>query len=213
MMCWMMIYSMINYQNSDNMENDFASIYEQMKLHGMKVQTPKVFIRVPDAKTVLKSALTYFLGLEGKQLVWLHQYDSVAEWLADNEGRGLLLYGTSGLGKTFLTRYVISAILLKYCNKVVSSFDMVEVNKNPENVLQKHIIALDDIGTEEISVKYGEKRSVVPEILDSVEKYGKLILLTSNLGAEQLVQKYGTRTMDRIIATTKRVEFTGKSFR
>jgi DNA replication protein DnaC len=195
------------------MENDFSGIFEQMKMHGMKVQTPKVLIQVHDAKTVLRNALTYFLGLEGKQLIWLHQYDAVAEWLENNEGRGLFLYGTSGLGKTFLTRYVISAILLKYCNKVVSSYDMVEANKDPEKVLQKHIIALDDIGTEEISVKYGEKRSVVPEILDSVEKYGKLILLTSNLGAEQLVQKYGTRTMDRIIGTTKRIEFTGRSFR
>lgn len=195
------------------MENDFAAIVEQMKIHGMKVQVPKVFIQVPEAKIILKNALTYFLGLEGKQLVWLPQYDQVAEWLENNKGLGLFLYGTSGLGKTFLTRYAISAILLKYCNKVVSSFDMVEANKEPEKVLQKHIIALDDIGTEEISVKYGEKRSVVPEILDSVEKYGKLIMLTSNLGAEQLVQKYGTRTMDRIIGTTKRIEFAGKSFR
>lgn len=195
------------------MENEFAEIFEQMKAHGMKAPTPKVFIRIPNAKTILRNALTYFLSLEDRQLVWLPQYDAVAEWLEDNEGRGLFLYGTSGLGKTFLTRYVIPAILLKYCNKVVTSFDMVEVNREPEKVLQKHIIAIDDAGTEEISVKYGEKRSVVPEIMDSVEKYGKLILLTSNLGAEQLVQKYGTRTMDRIIATTKRVEFTGKSFR
>lgn len=195
------------------MENDYVDFFERMKAHGMKVMQPKVIIQIPDAKTVLRKALTYFLGLEGKRLVWLPQYDEVAEWLENNEGRGLFLYGSSGLGKTFLTRYVISPIILKYHNKVVSSFDMSEVNKDPEEVLRKHIIALDDIGTEEISVKYGEKRSVVPEILDSVEKYGKLILLTSNLGAEQLVQKYGTRTLDRIIATTKRIEFTGKSFR
>lgn len=193
--------------------NEFAEIYESMKIHGLKVPTNKVSIRIPNAKTVLENALKYFLSLESKEMTWLPQYDFVAEWLEDNKGRGLLLYGSCGLGKTFITRYVIPAILLKYCNKVVHSFDMVEVNKDPDKVLSKHIISIDDVGTEEISVKFGEKRSIVPEILDATEKYGKLLLLTSNLGAEDLIKKYGNRTFDRIFAVTKRVEFNGKSFR
>ncbi|MEA4937203.1 MAG: hypothetical protein VB102_11260 [Paludibacter sp.] len=193
--------------------NEFAEIYESMKMHGLKVPANKVQINVPNAKKVLENALNYFLNLEGKEMKWLPQYDSVAEWLEDNKGRGLLLYGSCGLGKTFLTRYVITAILLKYCNKVIHSFDMVEVNKDPDKVLNKHIISLDDVGTEDISIKYGERRSIVPEILDATEKYGKLILITSNLGGEDLIKKYGNRTMDRILAVTKRIEFNGKSFR
>lgn len=193
--------------------NEFAEIFESMKMHGLKVPINKVQINVPNAKKVLENALNYFLNLEGKEMKWLSQYDSVAEWLEDNKGRGLLLYGSCGLGKTFLTRYVITAILLKYCNKVVHSFDMVEVNKDPDKVLSKHIISLDDVGTEDISIKYGERRSIVPEILDATEKYGKLILITSNLGGEDLIKKYGNRTMDRILAVTKRIEFNGKSFR
>jgi DNA replication protein DnaC len=90
---------------------------------------------------------------------------------------------------------------------------MSEVNSDPDKVLTKHIISLDDIGTEEISVKFGERRSIIPEILDSAEKYGKLIIMTSNLGATDLIAKYGNRTFDRIISTTKRIEFKGKSFR
>ena len=146
-------------------------------------------------------------------MIWLPQYDQIAEWLEDNKGRGLLLYGSCGLGKTFLTRYVIPAIILKYHNKVVHSFDMTELNKEPDKVLAKHLIAIDDIGTEDISIRFGEKRSVVPEILDAAEKYGKLLLLTSNLGGEDLIKKYGNRTFDRILAVTKRIEFNGKSFR
>lgn len=184
-----------------------------MKIHGLKTPVQKVVVRVPNSKTVLQNALTYFLSLEGKQPVWLPQYDQVAEWLSNNEGRGLLLYGSCGTGKTFLTRFVLPAVLLKYCRLVVSQFDMAEANFSPDKVLQKHILTLDDIGTEEISVKYGEKRSIVPEVLDSTEKYGKLLFLTSNLGAEQLVNKYGTRTFDRILAVTKRIEFNQKSFR
>lgn len=193
--------------------NEFENIFEEMKLHGLKVPSEKVFIRIPGAKVILKNAIEYFLGKEGKKPVWLSQYDQVASWLEDNEGRGLFLYGGCGLGKTFITRYAITAILLKYCNKVVASFDMAEVNKDPDKILAKHIISLDDIGTEDISVRYGEKRSIVPEILDATEKYGKLLLMTSNLGAEDLIKKYGNRTFDRILAVTKRIEFDGKSFR
>lgn len=194
--------------------DEIAEIFEQMKMHGMKVPSVgKVHINIPNAKPILENYMRYFLSLDGVEMKWIPQYDLIVEWLEDNKGRGLLLYGSCGLGKTFITRYAISAILLKYCNKVVSSFDMVEANKSPDEVLKKHIISLDDIGTEDISVKYGERRSIVPEILDSAEKYGKLLLMTSNLGAEDLIKKYGNRTLDRILAVTKRVEFNGKSFR
>lgn len=192
---------------------DFSDTLESMKSHGLKIPTEKVIISVKDAKQVLTQAMTYFLNKEGKTLVWLPQYDDISDWLSNNEGRGLFLFGSCGTGKTFITRYAITAILLKYCNKVVSSFDMTEVNSDPDTVLKKHIIALDDIGTEEISVKFGERRSIIPEILDSAEKYGKLLIITSNLGATDLIAKYGNRTFDRIIATTKRIEFKGNSFR
>lgn len=193
--------------------NEFAEIFEQMKVHGLKVPANKTTIRIPNAKTVLENYMRYFLSLEGKEMNWLPQYDLIAEWLEDNHGRGLLLYGSCGLGKTFITRYVITAILLKHCNKVVTSYDMIDVNKEPDKVLSKHIISLDDIGTEDISIKYGEKRSIIPEVLDATEKYGKLLLMTSNLGGEDLIKKYGNRTFDRMIAVTTRIEFNGKSFR
>jgi DNA replication protein DnaC len=90
---------------------------------------------------------------------------------------------------------------------------MTEVNADPEKVLSKRIIALDDIGTEDASVKFGEKRMVIPEILDEAEKYGKLLLITSNLGSKELVSKYGSRIFDRLIETTIGIEFQGKSFR
>ncbi len=194
------------------MEN-FEAIVENMKSHGLKLPTDKVEIKVPDSKNILKSAMTYFLNKENRQLFWLKEYDDVCEWLTNNEGRGLFLYGDRGLGKTVICRYAIPAILLHYCNRVVTSFDMSEVNSDPDKVLAKHIISLDDIGTEEISVKFGERRSIIPEILDSAEKYGKLVIMTSNLGATDLIAKYGNRTFDRIISTTKRIEFRGKSFR
>jgi DNA replication protein DnaC len=117
------------------------------------------------------------------------------------------------MGKTFITRYAIPAILLKYKRLIVSTFDMKEVNADPDKVLSKHIIALDDIGTEELSVNFGEKRMVVPEVLDEAEKYGKLLLITSNFNGEGILSKYGNRVFDRLVETTTLIEFKGKSFR
>jgi len=196
------------------MSTDYRSVYEQMKTHGFQLPANTVHIRILNAKDELIAAMKYFLSLEGKQLVWLPQYDEVAAWLEDNDGRGLLLYGTCGLGKTFMTPYAITAVLLNCCGKVVSSYNMVDLQKKADEIMQKHIIALDDIGTEEtVSVNYGQKRAVFSEIIDLAEKQGKLLLLTTNLSGEDLITKYQNRTMDRIIALTKRIEFKGTSFR
>ncbi len=193
--------------------NDFKTILEEMKAHGMKTPAERERIQIEGAKTILTNAMSYFIGREGKKSIWLPEYDSVAEWLEDNKGRGLFLYGNCGRGKTVLARYAIPAILLKYKRKVVSGYDAQEMNKRLDDVLSKKIICIDDVGTEEISMEYGNKRLAFLEVVDAAEKYGKLFIATSNLNQEQLVAKYGDRAMDRIIATTTRVLFTGKSLR
>jgi len=126
---------------------------------------------------------------------------------------GLLLHGKCGLGKTIMGRYVIPAVLLHKCGKVVKCIDTTELNKNLDEILSKKIISIDDVGTEEVSIKYGEKRIAFAELMDMVEKQSKLIIITTNLTADQITAKYGDRIMDRIKATTKRIAFDGESFR
>ena len=191
----------------------FSSVIEEMKAHGMKLPSGKVFIAVPNAKEVLENAMRYFISLEGKQAVWLQEYDQVAEWLGDNQGRGIFLFGNCGRGKSILCRYAIPAILLKYCRKVVSVFVIQDMNRDIDLVLSKHVVSLDDIGTEELSVKYGERRMAFAEVMDAAEKQGKLVIVSTNLGANELKERYGDRVLDRIRAVTKRVLFEGKSLR
>lgn len=189
-------------------------ILEDMKAHGMKVPNEKVNIAIPNAEKVFKNALGYFIGLEnGKQAQLLPEYQSVAKWLENNEGRGLFLYGNCGRGKTIIAQYVVPAILLKYCRKVVACYDAQEMNEKLNEVLQRKLLCIDDIGTEDVSVVYGNKRLAFLEVVDAAEKQGKLLIVTSNLNHEQLVEKYGDRAMDRIRATTKRILFVGDSLR
>jgi DNA replication protein DnaC len=193
--------------------NNFEGIIDEMKLLNMKVPEFGISLQIPNAKEVFRNAMTYYLGLKNQKFVWLPEYNLVANWLADNKGKGLFLYGSVGTGKTFITKYVIPGILLKYKRLVVSTFDMTEANADPDYVLSKKLIALDDIGTEEASVKFGEKRMIIPEVFDAAEKYSKLLLLTSNLDGKGIISKYGNRIFDRLVATTTGIEFKGKSLR
>lgn len=192
---------------------EVRNIIESMKVHGMKTPTEKVLIRIPGADQILRNALKYFIGLENRNAEWLPEYKQIVEWLENNEGRGLFLYGNCGRGKTVLAQYVIPAILLKYSRKVVVSYDAQQMNLKLDEVLQKKIIGIDDVGTEDILNSFGNKRLAFLEVIDAAEKYGKLLIITSNLNQEQLIEKYGDRAMDRIISTTKRVLFSGKSLR
>lgn len=192
---------------------DFEQIYDMMKLQGMKLPSEKVFIRIPEAKIILTNALKYFLSIESREMIWLPEYNEITNWLLDNQGRGLFLYGNCGRGKSLLSRYVLPAIILKYCNKVVSVFDIQDMNKDIDLVMSKHIVSLDDIGTEEISVSYGNKRLAFAEIMDSVEKKGKLVIVSTNLSINDITARYGDRILDRIKSTTTRVLFEGNSLR
>lgn len=191
----------------------FEQIAGDMKAVGMRLPAKRITVSVPEARNMLLGAMTYFVGLEGRTLEWLPEYEQVAAWLAGNGGRGLFLYGNCGRGKSVLCRYAIPAVLLKCAAKVVAVYDVQEMNRDIDTVLSKAIISLDDVGTEEVSVKYGEKRLAFAEVMDAAEKYGKLVIVSTNLTLDDLRQRYGDRVVDRIKATMVRVPFNGKSLR
>lgn len=201
---------MITQSNTLN----FDTILDEMKRHDMKLPNERVYISVPNARKVLAGAVKYFIHkIDGREAKWLPEYEKVASWLSKNEGRGLFLYGNCGRGKSILCRFALPAILLKYCRKVVTVFDIQDMNRDIDLALSKHILSLDDIGTEELSVKYGERRLAFAEIMDAAEKQGKLVIVSTNLGETELRERYGDRVLDRIRAVTTRVLFTGKSLR
>lgn len=189
------------------------SIIEEMRAHGMTAPVEKVQIAVSGGTEILKKAMRYFISLEKKEMVWLPEYAEVGEWLEDNDGKGLFLYGGIGLGKSILARYVIPAILIKYCRKVVTVYDAQQMNDHLDELLKRKIICIDDAGIEEAAVQYGNRRMAFLEVADAAEKHGKLLIVTTNLTHDELVAKYGDRSLDRIKAVTKRVLFKGKSLR
>jgi DNA replication protein DnaC len=189
--------------------SEFTQTVEQMKRLGFEVPK-KTMIRVPDAHQLLANAMFHFLG-GGFQ--WLPEYDQVADWLTDNKGTGLFMYGQNGRGKTVLAQRVLPAIFLQYFNLVLKVVNAQQMNSELESLLKKRVVSLDDVGTEDVRMNYGERCWAFPEIIDSAEKKGHLVVITTNLGRDEIAQKYGIRTLERIKSTTTRILFKGVSMR
>lgn len=188
---------------------DYQKTHESLKEIGSDPMPNLVKVAIPEAKIELMRGLQYCLN----EYSWLPEYNEVAEWLADNKGRGLLCYGNCGRGKTVICKQIILFLLTHYYHKIMSCYDAQDINKDIDGIKNKHIICIDDIGVEKESVKFGEKRMAFPEIVDECEKKGHLLIVTTNLSLNEIAEKYGERTMDRLVAITKRIEFKGKSLR
>lgn len=190
---------------------DFKDIIDRLKDTGYPAEPDKVFIKIPNAEQRLRGGLDYFTKGKSK---WIERnYRPIVEWMEDNQGRGLLLSGGCGLGKSLIGMRILPLLINDTCRKIVSIYKAQELNTNPDEVINKHIIYIDDIGTESVSNIYGNKRIPFCELCDATEQQGKLLMCSSNLTIDELKEKYGERTIDRLRATTKYIPFYGDSLR
>jgi len=196
---------------------DIQTIIEQRRKQGLLLKDARVHIKIADAKEKLMYALVDHLGERAK---WLSEYDKVADWLTDNEGVGLILLGSPGMGKTVLIHHVIPQLLLQECNKVVSLCDALSLNRDIDHqtkvidvMRERKLVAIDDIGTEPIAQKYGESHNYFSELVDKCERDAKLLLCSSNLSLSEIKERYGLRTYDRLRTLTKVIAFKGESMR
>lgn len=163
-----------------------------------------IIIRMDHALWHLKQAMAYFMD---KSLIWLPEYDQLAEWLTDNKGQGLLLKGFCGLGKTVFATQVLPALLKKYCRKGALVLRATEMNQHIREIKDAGIVVLDDIGTETELNGYGIKSWAFSDIMDHAEQNNRLIIITTNLNSKELLERYGTRTADRLGKLCKTVTF------
>jgi DNA replication protein DnaC len=193
---------------------DLSELLKEMRSRDMATPELAPRIQIPNGTERMADYFKFFIEKRGEKFLYRQEYAEVGEWLTDNKSRGLFLYGRCGNGKSMLARFVIPALILNYQHLIINVYDAILLNKKPDEVLSKHLICLDDVGTEATeTVIYGQRRQPLSELLDATEKQGKLLIFTSNLNGEELQAKYGVRTIDRLRAVTKRVLFQGESFR
>ena len=140
----------------------------------------------------------------------LPAYDEIIDWLVDTRGRGLMLMGECGLGKSTILNYVIPAIFRTKTNKVLRSIPAKELAAVERNVAP--FIIIDDLGTESIKNDYGTKIDAVSDAISYAEDSSKTLLITTNLSPNSLKERYDERTLDRL-RKCKVVIIKGKSFR
>lgn len=140
----------------------------------------------------------------------LPSYDEIIDWLEDTRGRGLMLMGECGLGKSTILNYVIPAIFRTKTNKVLRSIPAKELAAVDRNVAP--FIIIDDLGTESIKNDYGTKIDAVADAISYAEDSSKTLLITTNLSPNSLKERYDERTLDRL-RKCKVVIIKGKSFR
>ena len=140
----------------------------------------------------------------------LPAYDEIIDWMVDTRGRGLMLMGECGLGKSTILNYVIPAIFRTKTNKVLRSIPAKELAAVERNVAP--FIIIDDLGTESIKNDYGTKIDAVADAISYAEDSSKTLLITTNLSPNSLKERYDERTLDRL-RKCKVVIIKGKSFR
>lgn len=193
----------------------FKNLVSQMRDCGYPQDIDRVQIHIPNAEQRLRGGLQYFVNMKsGCNAEWNERnYRPIVDWMTDNKGKGLLMLGGCGLGKSLIGMYILPLLIKDVHRKVVNIFNAQELNKKIDEILNLHIVYIDDIGTEDNLNSYGNKRMPFAELCDAAEKKGKLLILTTNLNIEGLQERYGDRVADRLVATTKAVPFIGDSLR
>ena len=140
----------------------------------------------------------------------LSAYDEIIDWMVDTKGKGLIIMGECGLGKSTILNYVIPAIFRTKTKKVLRSIPAKELGTVERNIAP--FIIIDDLGTESIKNDYGTKIDAVTDAISYAEDSSKTLIITTNLSPNSLKERYDERTLDRL-RKCKVVIIKGKSFR
>lgn len=172
-------------------------------------------IAIPNAEELLRQGYEFFCG---KDYQFPTEYHAIVEWLKDNKGKGLLLIGSNGRGKSVFCTKILPVLLAQvlklkyYCSSAISLNKYIR-DDNSFDILVSQVVIIDDFGIEDILNEYGTKRSTLAEVIDDAERRGQLVVLTTNLTMNEIKERYGMRTIDRLKALTTCVSCVGESFR
>ena len=147
------------------------------------------------------------------ELKWLPEYDQVANWMSDTEGKGLFLSGDCGRGKSNIIMFALPLLFWHCQKKIIKPLHVDDLHEHIGSLTKRKIISIDEIGAEPISSDYGSKYFPFMKVINAAEMNSATLLLSSNLNSEQMRYKYDERTLDRIVRLCKVVKFSGESLR
>lgn len=197
---WKLQYRIL--QNGDGRPADYR----------LDPQAHRTYLKVPDAERRMREEL----GKRG--LRWLDMYQSVADWLADNRGRGLLVLGTTGTGKSTICLDILPAILQRRDITVCTAHDM---PRRIDELLAAPCVVIDGLGKED-PLYFNRPHNSFYKLCDTAEHDGKLLIITTQLSTtpsrsplfpESIDHRYGPDVTDRLRSLVLAVPFVGESLR
>lgn len=159
------------------------------------------------------------------KFTYLPEYDEIVRWMTNTEGRGLLLRGAKGRGKTTILMSVFP-VLFKLKGYVFKPIQAIDIGVEKYNMVSKTVQfpnldylkkspfpGIDELGIEPQVNDFGEKFEGFNQIIDKAEQRIKPLFISTNLEPEQILKRYDSRTLDRLGRLCKTVVFKGDSLR
>ena len=158
----------------------------------------------------------------------LPEYAKVIDWMCSTDGRGLLLMGDCGRGKSIIITGVVPVLLAMHnlgttpihaddfargylfaastagCDPRMNCLDYLARTPFP---------VIDELGVEPLMNDYGEKYEGFNRVINAAERYLRPLFISTNLSKEELLRRYGERTFDRLSRLCRVVQFQGESLR
>lgn len=184
----------------------------------------RVHISIPNARERLEAGLHHFLGDKAQ---WLPAYDKVAEWLTDNKGRGLLLVGTTGLGKTIICEKILPVIFGSANIPFVTADEMnarvaKEIQTGKPDLLKERIVIIDALAHNATFRYMGNDYHPFLSLCDAAERNGNLLIVNTCLSTtpvsdprypSSIQEIYGLEVISRLRSLVRAVEFKGEDRR
>ena len=158
----------------------------------------------------------------------LPEYFEVKHWMLDTKGKGLLLMGSCGRGKSVIASgvipvlfrmkgYTLHPVHAQDMNKPTPQQPYLGYGQRPETWLdylqRSNFPIIDELGVEMQVNDYGEKCEGFNLVINAAERFNRPMFITTNLTEEQILARYGERTLDRLAHLCKTVRFSGESLR
>lgn len=200
------------------------------------VKDRKLIVRNParlswgDRETCEALFPALFRKLDGSIARYRHlpEYDRITDWMADTGGLGLLLIGDCGRGKSVIATCLVP-VLLGMKNLHTYPVHADDFNKpypfaastmgmDPKMTCLDYLTrcpypVIDELGVEPMINDYGERYEGFNRVINTAERYFRPVFVSTNLSKDEMLNRYGERTLDRLRHLCRIVEFKGESLR